>query len=61
MRRALVRSLQRALKAKRFNPGSVDGILGRHTAPAQRGFQLMAPGAGPGGETGPVKMDKLGM
>ncbi|WP_028470309.1 peptidoglycan-binding domain-containing protein [Neptunomonas japonica] len=36
---SLIRDLQRALKAKGYNPGSIDGVLGRGTMAAVNSYQ----------------------
>jgi hypothetical protein len=36
---SLIRDLQRALKAKGYNPGSIDGILGQDTMAAVNSYQ----------------------
>jgi putative peptidoglycan binding protein len=60
MRGQLVKDLQRALKAKGFDPGVIDGVLGPHTAAAVLGFQL-GEGLVPDGEAGPVTLAQLGL
>lgn len=47
----LVKEVQRALKAKGFEPGAIDGMYGGQTSGAVRAFQLDA-GLAPDGEVG---------
>lgn len=51
--------LQKALKAKGFNPGDIDGIMGRNTIAAIRAFQA-ANGLEVNGIAGPNTLAKLG-
>jgi hypothetical protein len=55
----VVQQIQRALLAKGFNPGPIDGIIGRETSAAIRGFQV-ANGLATGGLTMDT-LDKLGV
>jgi N-acetylmuramoyl-L-alanine amidase len=60
MHGALVKSLQKALKARGLDPGEIDGIFGPHTEAAVRGFQLQL-GLVPDGEAGKLTLGKLGL
>jgi N-acetylmuramoyl-L-alanine amidase len=60
MQGQLVKKLQQALKARGFNPGTVDGVFGPHTEAAVLGFQL-SEGLVPDGEAGPVTLGRLGL
>lgn len=60
MRGQLVKNLQKALKAKGFDPGIVDGMYGPHTEAAVYGFQL-AEGLVSDGEAGAVTFARLGL
>lgn len=55
----LVQQIQGALLAKGFNPGKIDGVIGRETAAAINGFQ-QANGLATGGLTMET-LDKLGV
>lgn len=55
----IVQDIQRALLAKRFNPGKIDGVIGQDTATAIREFQ-QANGLATGGLTMDT-LDKLGV
>jgi uncharacterized protein (TIGR02594 family) len=50
--------IQRALIAKGFNPGPLDGIWGRQTQAAVKAFQTKE-GLEPGGVVGPLTLDRL--
>jgi g-D-glutamyl-meso-diaminopimelate peptidase len=52
MRGAVVRLVQRALKADGFNPGPIDGLYGLKTVAAVNAFQIVN-GLVPDGEVGP--------
>lgn len=60
MHGALVKAMQKALKARRFDPGEIDGVFGPHTEAAVRAFQL-AMGLVPDGEAGRITLGKLGL
>jgi N-acetylmuramoyl-L-alanine amidase len=60
MHGALVKRLQKALKAQGIDPGGADGVFGPHTAAAVRAFQLQE-GLVPDGEAGPATLGKLGL
>lgn len=60
MRGALVKRLQQTLKARGFDPGTLDGAFGPHTEAAVKSFQLST-GLVPDGEAGPATFSKLGM
>lgn len=53
-----IKQVQRALKSARFNPGEIDGIMGRKTYDAVRRFQLMND-LEPDGIVGPLTRAKL--
>lgn len=55
----IVQEIQRALLAKGFNPGKIDGVIGVETSAAIRGFQT-ANGLATGGLTMDT-LDKLGV
>lgn len=55
----IVQEIQRALLAKGFNPGKIDGVIGPETSAAIRGFQT-ANGLATGGLTMDT-LDKLGV
>ena len=57
---ALVKPLQRKLKARGIDPGEIDGVFGPHTDAAVRAFQLQA-GLVPDGEAGDVTLEQLGV
>ena len=57
---ALVKSLQKRLKATSIDPGVVDGVFGPHTEAAVRAFQLRE-GLVADGEAGRLTLDKLGV
>jgi peptidoglycan hydrolase-like protein with peptidoglycan-binding domain len=58
MHGALVRKLQRALKAEGVDPGAIDGVFGPHTEAAVRAFQLQS-GLIADGEAGRTTLSKL--
>jgi N-acetylmuramoyl-L-alanine amidase len=60
MQGALIKQLQKALKAKGFEPGDLDGVFGPHTKAAVRGFQLQS-GLISDSEGGPTALSKLGL
>ena len=60
MRGALVRDVQRALKAAGVHPGKIDGLYGPQTVAAVNAFQLMQ-GLVPDGEVGPETARALGI
>lgn len=60
MHGAMVRTLQRALKARGFDPGEIDSVFGPHTEAAVVGFQLQF-GLMPDGEAGRLTLRKLGL
>lgn len=60
MQGTLVREVQRALKAKGFNPGRIDGIYGPNTVAAVNAFQL-SNGLVPDGEVGAETARALGI
>ena len=60
MQGALIKELQKALKAKGFEPDSLDGVFGPHTEAAVRGFQLKS-GLVSDGEAGPTTLSTLGL
>lgn len=60
MRGAVVRQLQRALKARGCHPGKIDGSYGPQTAAAVHAFQLDA-GLVPDGEAGSQTLKALGI
>ena len=60
MQGALIKKLQKTLKAKGFEPGDLDGVFGPHTEAAVRGFQLQS-GLVSDGEAGPTTLSKLGL
>ena len=60
MQGKLVKGLQQALKALKFDPGQVDGMFGPHTEAAVRAFQL-SNGMVPDGEAGPATFTALGL
>lgn len=55
-----VTALQKALKAKGIDPGSIDGVFGPHTEAAVRAFQLQS-GLVADGEAGKLTNKKLGI
>jgi N-acetylmuramoyl-L-alanine amidase len=59
-RGALVRDVQRALKAKGFDPGKIDGAYGLQTVAAVNAFQITA-GLVPDGEVGAETAAALGV
>ena len=60
MRSAVVRQLQRALKARGCHPGKIDASYGPQTAAAVQAFQLDA-GLVPDGEAGSQTLKALGI
>lgn len=60
MHGALIKKLQRALKAKGIDPGVIDGVFGPHTEAAVRAFQLQSELV-PDGEAGRITLEKLGV
>ena len=60
MHGALIKQLQRALKAKNIDPGVIDGVFGPHTEAAVRAFQLQSELV-PDGEAGRITLEKLGV
>ena len=60
MKGALVERLQRALAARGFSTGDVDGAYGPHTAAAVHAFQLTE-GLLPDGEAGDTTLKALGL
>ncbi|WP_255428033.1 peptidoglycan-binding domain-containing protein [Ramlibacter cellulosilyticus] len=60
MRGALIERLQRALLARGFSPGDIDGAYGPHTAAAVHAFQLTE-GLLPDGEAGDKTLKALGL
>lgn len=60
MKGALVERLQRALAARGFSPGDIDGAYGPHTAAAVHAFQLTE-GLLPDGEAGEKTLKALGL
>ena len=59
-RGALVREVQRALKAKGLDPGKIDGIYGLQTVAAVNAFQIVT-GLVPDGELGRETAEALGV
>lgn len=55
-----IKTIQQALAAKGFDPGSPDGQFGPHTAAAVRAFQISV-GLTPDAEVGPVTAHSLGV
>jgi hypothetical protein len=60
MRGPIVENLQKALQARGFDPGEIDGVFGPHTEAAVLGFQL-ANDLVPDGQAGPVTRKALGL
>ncbi|MBT2298985.1 peptidoglycan-binding protein [Variovorax paradoxus] len=60
MHGALVKKLQKALKAQGIDPGTIDGVFGPHTEAAVRAFQMQSELV-PDGEAGGVTLAKLGI
>ena len=60
MHGALIKRLQKALKAKGIDPGDIDGVFGPHTEAAVRAFQLRSELV-PDGEAGRIALEKLGV
>lgn len=56
----VVKQIQTALQAKKFNPGVVDGVFGPHTQAAVVAFQISV-GLTPDGEVGPATATALGI
>lgn len=59
-RGAIVRDLQKALKAAGVHPGAIDGIYGSQTVAAVNAFQILQ-GLVPDGEVGPETAAALGI
>lgn len=57
---AVVKQIQKKLKAKGFHPGTVDGVFGPHIQAAVTGLQLSL-GLNPDGEVGPITAKALGI
>lgn len=55
-----VREIQRAVKDKGFNPGTIDGVYGPNTVTAVNAFQVVE-GLVPDGEVGPETAAALGI
>jgi hypothetical protein len=60
MRSRLIEDLQKALQARGFDPGEIDGEFGPHTEAAVLGFQL-ANDLVADGQAGPVTLKALGL